>query len=245
MKRKTRKQSEFKDFQKFSLDFSSWASISYKKEREQRVNRNRKSSDKKRRRVTFSSQVFPTQNGREKKKKKHLTASIKHRVHSLHLSKSRMGDVQKPINLVKKEEKEERELEREDGLKKRRKEKKPRNYPKNRKSVMRRRPLPPHLFSLEGMSDAMDNFIEGRVTFSHFEDESMDPFYEDYREFDREFDGLHFPSDLSYLIAIGDDMLNKCEEEKNDSETSVEKRADSISKSLNNSTEISVNLGEI
>eukprot|EP01117_Protostelium_nocturnum_P006577 TRINITY_DN2369_c0_g2_i1.p1 TRINITY_DN2369_c0_g2~~TRINITY_DN2369_c0_g2_i1.p1 ORF type:complete len:129 (+),score=35.65 TRINITY_DN2369_c0_g2_i1:524-910(+) len=69
---------------------------------------------------------------------------------------------------------------------------------KKRKGVMKRRHLPHHLFALEGMSDAMEDFLAGRISFSYFEDVSQDPFWEDYRENDRrDFEGLHFPPNPS------------------------------------------------
>eukprot|EP01117_Protostelium_nocturnum_P005970 TRINITY_DN2146_c1_g1_i2.p1 TRINITY_DN2146_c1_g1~~TRINITY_DN2146_c1_g1_i2.p1 ORF type:complete len:101 (+),score=35.74 TRINITY_DN2146_c1_g1_i2:1115-1417(+) len=48
---------------------------------------------------------------------------------------------------------------------------------KKRKGVMRRRPLPHHLFALDGMSDAMEAFLRGEISFSHFEDVTLDPFH--------------------------------------------------------------------
>eukprot|EP01117_Protostelium_nocturnum_P015250 TRINITY_DN5891_c0_g1_i1.p1 TRINITY_DN5891_c0_g1~~TRINITY_DN5891_c0_g1_i1.p1 ORF type:complete len:139 (+),score=43.82 TRINITY_DN5891_c0_g1_i1:114-530(+) len=67
-------------------------------------------------------------------------------------------------------------------------------FRKKRRGPMKRKHLPHQLFALEGMSDAMEDFLAGRISFSYFEDVTQDPFWEDYRENDRrDFEGLHFP----------------------------------------------------
>eukprot|EP01117_Protostelium_nocturnum_P012435 TRINITY_DN4590_c3_g1_i1.p1 TRINITY_DN4590_c3_g1~~TRINITY_DN4590_c3_g1_i1.p1 ORF type:complete len:127 (-),score=41.46 TRINITY_DN4590_c3_g1_i1:247-627(-) len=122
------------------------------------------------------------------------------------------------------EEDKENDIEKDEGqqrskrVKREGKEKKIRStYPKNRKSVMRRKPLPSHLFALDGLSDAMENFIAGRTSFSYFEDVSQDPFHDDYKEHDGREPLLPLPilgmenlfSQAKTDLGLGEDLLEQ------------------------------------